>query len=221
MSFNELHINMEDLMNWTKGSDEMPFARALPEFPIKTETLKKRKLETNETHRPPPHIPDFLPPFPERHSFVKSPLYVARETDPLKIREMNIKQRRQVANSLAKIHEQCNKDEVVNYDSFRDSQFHPPDLGNGQAYQDKMEVELPKFRVPPTPLPKDSDYIMETYLEAAPIAEEEDRAEYSASDKHRKRQKIEKILALEHKNNVIESIESPDRQSLKVKINKA
>ncbi|KAF9083363.1 hypothetical protein BGX23_011552 [Mortierella sp. AD031] len=48
-------------------------------------------------------VPDHLPPFPSKHSYKQTPVFVKRPTDPQKIREMNAEQSRLVESNLKKL----------------------------------------------------------------------------------------------------------------------
>ncbi|KAF9208280.1 transcription initiation factor TFIID subunit 8 [Podila verticillata] len=48
-------------------------------------------------------VPDHLPPFPSKHSYRQTPVYVKRPTDPQKIRELNAEQSRLVESNLKRL----------------------------------------------------------------------------------------------------------------------
>ncbi|KAF9438851.1 transcription initiation factor TFIID subunit 8 [Entomortierella beljakovae] len=48
-------------------------------------------------------VPDHLPPFPSKHSYKKTAVFVKRPTDPQKIRELNAEQSRLVESNLKKL----------------------------------------------------------------------------------------------------------------------
>ncbi|KAF8945555.1 hypothetical protein BGZ47_002447 [Haplosporangium gracile] len=48
-------------------------------------------------------VPDHLPPFPSKHSYKQTPVFVKRPTDPQKIRELNAEQSRLVESNLKKL----------------------------------------------------------------------------------------------------------------------
>ncbi|KAF9427142.1 transcription initiation factor TFIID subunit 8 [Podila epigama] len=48
-------------------------------------------------------VPDHLPPFPSKHSFRQTPVYVKRPTDPQQIRELNAEQSRSVESNLKRL----------------------------------------------------------------------------------------------------------------------
>ncbi|KAI1306700.1 transcription initiation factor TFIID subunit 8 [Mortierella claussenii] len=48
-------------------------------------------------------VPDHLPPFPSKHSYKQTPVFVKRPTDPQKIRELNAEQSRLVESNLKRL----------------------------------------------------------------------------------------------------------------------
>ena len=57
--------------------DEVPFAHALPSFPVRR---SPRPLPSFDAvgEAPPPHVPGFLPAFPDAHTHAATPLYPGR-----------------------------------------------------------------------------------------------------------------------------------------------
>lgn len=69
--------------------DDNTFAHPLPEFPVrKPGRVLPTFQEKNEI--PPPHIPAFLPAFPDKHTYVQTPQFEAHEENPNKQMEVGM-----------------------------------------------------------------------------------------------------------------------------------
>ncbi len=70
------------------GSFDQGFVHPLPpEYPVRG---AGRQLPTWEERReaPPPHVPAWLPAFPDRHTYVRTPAFPGHEEDPAKQSEV-------------------------------------------------------------------------------------------------------------------------------------
>ncbi|GFR50690.1 hypothetical protein Agub_g12943 [Astrephomene gubernaculifera] len=79
------------------GSYDQGFVHPLPpEFPVRA---PGRTLPSFEERReePPAHIPTWLPAFPDRHTYVRTPAFPGHEEDPVKQSEVIRQTRRQAA----------------------------------------------------------------------------------------------------------------------------
>ncbi len=80
--------------------EEIPFAQSLPRFPV----IKNRKLipsfvQMGETP-PGKHIPEWLPALPDQHTYIHTPVWNERVTDPRADKIEQARQRRKAERSL-------------------------------------------------------------------------------------------------------------------------
>ncbi|KAF8985468.1 hypothetical protein BGZ46_004061 [Entomortierella lignicola] len=76
-----------DIEDNSDSDDDEPVATTTPETKITARTI----------------VPDHLPPFPSKHSYKRTPVFVKRPTDPQRIRELNAEQSRLVESNLKKL----------------------------------------------------------------------------------------------------------------------
>lgn len=95
---------LQDVMRYVEYSEEIPFPRPLPHFPI----TKKREAPPSFAHLgevpPHPHIPAWLPAFPDAHTYKSTAVWDERKSDP-RIDKLQIaRQRRKAERSLVSLH---------------------------------------------------------------------------------------------------------------------
>ncbi|KAF8933236.1 transcription factor TFIID complex subunit 8 C-term-domain-containing protein [Dissophora ornata] len=76
-----------DIEDNSDSEDEEPAASSTPGAKVTARTV----------------VPDHLPPFPSKHSYKQTPVFVKRPTDPQKIRELNAEQSRLVESNLKRL----------------------------------------------------------------------------------------------------------------------
>jgi len=138
-TFQEMGVDVEELMSWHEGSDKVPFHYSLPRIPLpKKVTLvqpstamdvKKKAGDgsgssssssssgtTNEEEVvvQKPHVPPFLPAFPDKRTYEVSPIFVERETDIRKIRKRKVDQNLKVEQALTRMHREAAQGFSVN-----------------------------------------------------------------------------------------------------------
>uniref|UniRef100_A0A0D6QY83 Transcription initiation factor TFIID subunit 8 n=1 Tax=Araucaria cunninghamii TaxID=56994 RepID=A0A0D6QY83_ARACU len=93
---------VRDVVHYTNRAEEIPFARPVPCFPV----LKKRRREAIPSfihmgeapaHA---HIPPWLPALPDPHTYVHTPVWNERKTDPRNDKIEQARQRRKAERSL-------------------------------------------------------------------------------------------------------------------------
>jgi transcription initiation factor TFIID subunit 8 len=81
-----------------------PFPRDVPAFPVRKRDLAGNAIEQTAIGRRehlPPHVPSFLPPLPNRHSYsADRPTVVEREHDTKRVRLDLLDQKARVQQSL-------------------------------------------------------------------------------------------------------------------------
>eukprot|EP01104_Vermistella_antarctica_P020029 TRINITY_DN827_c1_g5_i1.p1 TRINITY_DN827_c1_g5~~TRINITY_DN827_c1_g5_i1.p1 ORF type:complete len:358 (+),score=65.48 TRINITY_DN827_c1_g5_i1:149-1075(+) len=102
LALGELRVPTIDLLTFAANAPDIPFAKAVSEFPCKSKSHLPAELQ-DEAQRPQEHIPSFLPPFPDKRTYESTAVFVKPVTDESEIRRSRLKETRQVQRSLAKI----------------------------------------------------------------------------------------------------------------------
>ncbi|KAL6138548.1 hypothetical protein ACLB2K_063829 [Fragaria x ananassa] len=101
---------MKGLVQYVGTAEEIPFAHSLPRFPV----VKDRRLITSFEwmgEAPPgKHLPNWLAAFPDPHTYIHSPMWNERKTDPREDKIEQARQRRKVERSLLSLQQRllCN-----------------------------------------------------------------------------------------------------------------
>ncbi|ERN07558.1 hypothetical protein AMTRI_Chr10g1710 [Amborella trichopoda] len=101
---------LKDIIRYTNIAEEIPFARAVPRFPIpKTRKPTPSFLQLGETP-PHKHIPSWLPAFPDPHTYIHTPVWNERGSDPRTEKLEQARQRRKAEKSLVSLQQRlaCN-----------------------------------------------------------------------------------------------------------------
>ncbi|KAK3257753.1 hypothetical protein CYMTET_33172 [Cymbomonas tetramitiformis] len=115
VALEELGQSIESLREYTADSDEIPFARPLPRLPI-TRRMRLPPSFAEIGEEPSPHIPSFLPSFPDKHTFKDTKVYEGRANDPRKNRLMVHKERRKGELALLSLQDRTrSSDATANY----------------------------------------------------------------------------------------------------------
>jgi len=211
-SLADLGVSLDDLYTFASNSDETPFAKAIPEFPVKKEKkgpLVEQKTNNTLTQPLPSYIPDCLPNFPDSHSYVNTAVFEERLTDSRQIRKNKSKEKRHIETSLAKLNESLGNKPIINYDTARKENPYlaTPRMKPEGAEADKTDTTT---SITPTPIQKESTYLRNVYgkkgSDTQIEADDSKRiyTELEESERLRKRQKADQILALKYDNDVID-----------------
>ncbi|TQE06726.1 hypothetical protein C1H46_007675 [Malus baccata] len=98
------------IVEYVGSAEEIPFAQPLPRFPV----IKQRKLIPNfeQIGEAPPskHLPNWLPAFPDPHTYIQTPMWNERKTDPREDKMEQARQRRKAERSLLSLQQRllCN-----------------------------------------------------------------------------------------------------------------
>lgn len=101
---------VEGIIDFVGSNEEIPFARPIPRFPV----LRSRKLIPSfvEMKETPPgnHIPPWLPAFPDPHTYVHTPMWNERKSDPRADKIEQARQRRKAEMALLSLQQRlvCN-----------------------------------------------------------------------------------------------------------------
>ncbi|XP_010260189.1 PREDICTED: transcription initiation factor TFIID subunit 8-like [Nelumbo nucifera] len=101
---------VREISQYVSLEQEIPFARPVPRFPV----TRNRKptpsfLQIGETP-PGNHIPPWLPAFPDPHTYIQTPVWNERATDPRTDKVEQARQRRKAERSLLNLQQRlaCN-----------------------------------------------------------------------------------------------------------------
>lgn len=91
---------MKEIMEYVEVIEEVPFAQPVPSFPIVRDRRRTPSfVQMGET----PgfkHVPEWLPAFPDPHTYIHSPVWNERTSDPRSDKVELARQRRKAENSL-------------------------------------------------------------------------------------------------------------------------
>lgn len=103
LAFEDLGVNIDDLTRMRFHEEEVPFAHALPPYPVeKAPQLLPSFLERGEV--PPAHVPGFLPAFPDPHTYTATPVFPGHERNPAKAVHAMTSARKAAEASLIQLH---------------------------------------------------------------------------------------------------------------------
>lgn len=155
LTFEDMGIDLDELRKFAAAGQEVPFAHPLPHYPVsKAPSLAPTFVDKKET--PPPHVPAFLPAFPDKHTYVQTPAYAGNEQQPRHQRLAADKARRQAEKSLVKLH---------------DRSMPPPPPPKYPPSAKTPGLKLPASMGPPPPRQKHTNPFL-----AAPLWEEAARS---------------------------------------------
>lgn len=106
---------LREIMDYVESAEEIPFAQPVPQFPV----VRARKpipsfLQMAETPEF-KHIPEWLPAFPDPHTYRHSPVWNERVSDPRADKIELARQRRKAERSLLSLQQRlvCNGDVIA------------------------------------------------------------------------------------------------------------
>ncbi|GAB2300615.1 hypothetical protein Dimus_034649 [Dionaea muscipula] len=97
---------VNEIMEFVEMAVEIPFAQPIPRFPVVVTSSRLRRRippsfsQMGETGGGGKHVPDWLPAFPDQHTYVHSPVWNDRKTDPQAYKVEQARQRRKAERSL-------------------------------------------------------------------------------------------------------------------------
>jgi hypothetical protein len=198
LALKDLQVSMKDVMLFYSQVEDMPFARAIPRFPMGP-SQKRRKVLTSSDALP-NHIPLYFPPYPDKYSFVNTPLFVEREKDRKKLRSRKNKERTQLEDNLTKFHTSVDTTNLTNYDN-------PQGIISSDF--SKVQPSLPSEAfTQPTPIDADSPFLTLLYQSRSDISVTASaEPEITGTQKEKEKQHhVDSILALNHDKNVIDQL---------------
>ncbi|KAL3358311.1 hypothetical protein AABB24_015442 [Solanum stoloniferum] len=116
---------VSEMVEYVDSAEEIPFSQPLPHFPVvKHPNLIPSFLQIGET---PPfkHIPPWLPAFPDPHTYVRTPTWNERASDPRADKIELARQRRKAERSLLNLQQRL----VCNGSAVASTSRQPDDVG--------------------------------------------------------------------------------------------
>ncbi|KAG0602909.1 hypothetical protein M758_10G050700 [Ceratodon purpureus] len=95
---------LRDVMRYVEYAEEVPFARSVPKFPVHKKRTPVPTFAQLGEEPPFPHIPAWLPAFPDAHTYQSTPVWVDRKSDPRMDKLELARQRRKAERSLFSLH---------------------------------------------------------------------------------------------------------------------
>ncbi|KAM5559757.1 transcription initiation factor TFIID subunit 8 [Rosa sericea] len=101
---------MKGLVQYVGTAEEIPFAQPLPRFPVVKDRRLIPSFEQMGEAPPGKHLPNWLPAFPDPHTYIHSPMWNERKTDPREDKIEQARQRRKAERSLLSLQQRllCN-----------------------------------------------------------------------------------------------------------------
>jgi transcription initiation factor TFIID subunit 8 len=227
-TFQDLGVSIQDLYTFQTQADEIPFAKAVPPFPLprKEGTTTPSTAEpapVSETQAAPPaHIPPFLPPFPALHTYSRTPIFPEVITDPRALRRAKGKQKRQLERSLYDLAAVMKSLPAGSNEARLLKHTNNPFLSPAKSPKSPTQMKQADIPTPPaltTPAPTPITDL-KPFAEVLAAKQERDEAlsqgpvpiplnlDLDDSERARKRAKCEKILALSHQDGIVEALDT-------------
>uniref|UniRef100_A0A7N0VAX1 Transcription initiation factor TFIID subunit 8 n=1 Tax=Kalanchoe fedtschenkoi TaxID=63787 RepID=A0A7N0VAX1_KALFE len=99
---------VKDLVEYVGSNEDVPFALPLPWFPVVVERSKVPSFAEMEEKPAGKHIPDWLPAFPDPHTYVHTPMWNERKSDPRQDKVEQVRQRRKAERALLGLQQRLN-----------------------------------------------------------------------------------------------------------------
>ncbi|CAG9333983.1 unnamed protein product [Blepharisma stoltei] len=103
-----LQTNKEQLQHFlTNQIADIPFCRENIKFPIVPRLSPQEEIDVFYNDE---NIPNFLPPFPQDHTYLFTPVPVTRNMDPSELRILKNKEKREIEERLAELKAKTSED---------------------------------------------------------------------------------------------------------------
>ncbi|KAK9822363.1 hypothetical protein WJX81_001347 [Elliptochloris bilobata] len=101
LALDDMGVSVEELVRYVRAEEEVPFPQPLAHFPV----VKRPSLApsfADKQEEAPPHVPAWLPAFPDKHTYVATPAFAAHDKDARRQRAAANKARREAEQALQK-----------------------------------------------------------------------------------------------------------------------
>lgn len=145
---------VREIIEYVGSAEEVPFAQPIPQFPVmRNWTMTPSFMQMGETPAF-KHIPPWLPAFPDPHTYIHTPTWNERATDPRADKIELARQRRKAESSLLSLQQRlvCNGSAVANtlvYESDDEKALKVAKIGNPFFVSPLQTGERDVSTVPP------------------------------------------------------------------------
>lgn len=80
LALNDLGTSLDELNEYIKLGPGLEFGHSMAPFPVRKRP-KPMPTFADRAEVPPPHVPAFLPAFPDKHTYMDTPVYPCQEAD--------------------------------------------------------------------------------------------------------------------------------------------
>ncbi|XP_022926028.1 transcription initiation factor TFIID subunit 8-like [Cucurbita moschata] len=144
---------IQEIFEYVNSVQEIPFSQPMAQFPIiKSSKVLPSFIQMRETP-PSKHIPNWLPAFPDPHTYIYTPVWNKRMTDPRTDKIEQARQRRKAEKSLLSLQQQL----VVNTDHLEEEL---PSLDSSASHDTELQPRENTVSVVKSPL-KHSDTVFD------------------------------------------------------------
>ncbi|CAN0926937.1 Transcription initiation factor TFIID subunit 8 [Linum grandiflorum] len=91
---------IRELVDYVGSNEEIPFAQPVPQFPIVRGSKLIPSFQKMNEAPPGKHVPDWLPALPDQHTYVHTPMWNERDSDPRADKIEQARQRRKAETAL-------------------------------------------------------------------------------------------------------------------------
>ncbi|KAK7392466.1 hypothetical protein VNO78_20905 [Psophocarpus tetragonolobus] len=91
---------VREIINFVQSADEIPFVQPIPRFPVIQERRRIPSFDQMGETPPSKHIPAWLPALPDPHTYIHTPVWDERVSDPREDKIEQARQRRKAERSL-------------------------------------------------------------------------------------------------------------------------
>ncbi|CAM6048896.1 unnamed protein product [Sphagnum compactum] len=113
---------LRDVMRYVEYAEEIPFARPVPHFPVSKKRVPTPSFAQLGETPPHPHIPSWLPAFPDPRTYGQTPLWDERKSDPCLDKLEQAQQCQKAEQSLSSLHLQLSTQGALASDGLKTPQ---------------------------------------------------------------------------------------------------
>lgn len=101
---------VKEMIDFVESKEEIPFAQPVPRFPVNRDRKMIPSFEQMGENPPGKHIPPWLPALPDPHTYIQTPMWNERPSDPRADKIEQAKQRRKAERALLSLQQRlvCN-----------------------------------------------------------------------------------------------------------------
>jgi hypothetical protein len=114
LSLNDLGFTIDTLLDYIKQNPSIPFSNDIHPFPARKPPPKRTPAFAAIGEIPPPHIPTYLPAFPDAHTYKETAVFPARnQNDVVKRQDDLTKQREEAQSAFVKLQARLSPENAV------------------------------------------------------------------------------------------------------------